>query len=913
MHFDRLSRHVGSCLLRLALGVGFLPAAAQSSTGALDRVLMLTGDKGGAPDLPQDRGVTGTWQRLQKLRTTASVLYTQAHPDDEQAGFLTYLSRGEGVRTALLSLNRGEGGSNVIGPDLFDGLGLIRTEEFRLAGSYYGLDDLYFTSAVDYGYSKRLAEALEKWGRENVLRDMVRVIRLNRPLVLVSRFHGTERDGHGNHQAAGVLSGEAFAAAGDPNRFPEQIAREGLRPWQPRKLYRGGVRPNEPWHVRVQPGAYSPWLGQSYANFGWLGYSFHRSQFSGVRRVTTGPAPLYYQRLKNRSAAPDEFTDQEKGLFEGLDTSIAGVFRLTGETAPSGAEALLRAIGTQIERATAAFSVQDPSVVVPLLIPALNKTRAAIGLTSQQPDARFLLRVKEAQLLETIRTALGLELRAVGVRAGTVPPSSPYAPLPTMGAVVPGQSFSVEATLVNPSPVGYAVQSLAVEAAEAWPLPATHSVGKTLLDNEKTEAVIPVTVPENVAVTRPYFGRNSLRENGYRIQSEQFRSLAAAVPVLTVVARGTVQGEPVEIRETVRTREANFPYGHESRALKVAPALAVAVQPQTGIIPLDEKQKTLALRVNLLNNADGAIGGEIKLSLPAGWQASPASVPFSFSQPGERNSFPVTVSVPALDTQRYEIRVAAVANGHTYAEGYEVLGGRDLDHTFQYRPAAVVVRGVDVKVAPNLRVGYVMGAGDDIPAALAQLGVRPQLLGTDDLASGPLGQFDVIMVGPRAYAVRQDLLTYNRRLLDYAREGGHLVVLFQTPEFVPNAMAPFPAKLPANAEEISEEDAPVRLLAPTHPVLNRPNRLTPADFDGWVEQRGSKFFSEWDTAYVPIVATQDRGQAPQRGGWLEARCGKGYYTYFAYALHRQLPYAVPGAYRLVANLISLGQDAGSQK
>jgi hypothetical protein len=251
------------------------------------------------------------------------------------------------------------------------------------------------------------------------------------------------------------------------------------------------------------------------------------------------------------------------------------------------------------------------------------------------------------------------------------------------------------------------------------------------------------------------------------------------------------------------------------------------------------------------------------------------------------------------------VKAVATAGGRRYREGYQLLEHRDLETRYLYRAARSAVKGVDVKIAPGLDVGYVMGVGDQVPAGIAQLGARVQLLDEKALATGDLGRFDAILTGTRAYVVREDLRTYNQRLLDYVNSGGNLVVLYNTPEFVPAKLAPYPAELPPTAEEVSEEDSPVEILAPDALVLHRPNEITLADFQGWVEQRGSKFFRSWDAAYTALVATHDQGQEPQKGGWLTARYGKGHYTYFAYALHRQLPYGVPGAYRLLANLLSL--------
>jgi hypothetical protein len=309
----------------------------------------------------------------------------------------------------------------------------------------------------------------------------------------------------------------------------------------------------------------------------------------------------------------------------------------------------------------------------------------------------------------------------------------------------------------------------------------------------------------------------------------------------------------------------------------------------------------------LINNYDGTIKGELNLKVPPGWKVQPLQTPFIFTKAGEKNNFSIKVFLPAIEEKSYDIYAVATVDGKTYTEGYNLISHRDNDQVVSYHAAVATVKGINVNVVPDLNIGYVMGVGDEVPAGLQQLGAKVQLLNTTDLSSGRLDQYDVIMIGTRAYAVRQDLNIYNQRLLTYAKNGGHLIVLFQTPEFIPDRMAAYPAQLPGNSEEVSEEDSPVKFLNSNHRVLNYPNKITLKDFDNWVEQRGSKFFSKWDTAYVPIISTQDVGQTPQSGGWLMAKYGKGYYTYCAYSFHRQLPYAVEGAYRIIANLISYGK------
>jgi LmbE family N-acetylglucosaminyl deacetylase len=856
--------------------------------------------------LPQDRGASGTWQKLLKLRTIASVMHTTAHPDDEHGGLLAMLSRGDGARLSLLTLNRGEAGDNAIGSELFDALGLIRTEELLRADQYYGVDQQYFTTVIDYGFSKRLEEALVKWGRENVLRDVVRVIRIERPLVLIARFQGNERDGHGNHQTAGLITQEAYRVAGDPNVFPEQIA-DGLRPWQPLKLYMGGVRENEDWTIRVDPAVYSPWLGDSYANFARAGLSYQRSQNGGRNDPQPGPAYGYYKRLASNVSAPAK----ESSFFDGIDTSITGLFAALKHPAPASAATMLGAIRREVDAAIGAFTLQDPSASVPALARGLTATRDAVGQFASDPDAAYMLRLKEQQFADAINTALGIDFTAVAQPAGAAEPTGPaaaFAPPPTMEPVVPGQTFGVKMRLTNNSAIELdkAIIGIANDAG----LFGSGPRARILEGHQSYATIAAITLPPTASYTRPHFTRSSLNEARYAVHDEAFRHRPWTTFPYWAAAQYHVGGVPVDVRVPITRREAQLPYGYVMRELAVVPALAVNVSPRQAIVPLSFASKSVRVQVELTNNAPSGSQGRLTLKLPAGWKSDPAAIPFAFARPGEKSRHQFTVSVPAIEDRDYTVDAVATVNGQQFKEGYEVIEHRDLETRYLYHDATARVRGIDVKIAPGLKVGYIMGVGDDVPAGMAQLGVQVQMLNAQDLASADLGTFDAIMTGTRAYAVREDLKTYNQRLLDYVKNGGSLIVLYNTPaEFDPNKFAPYPAQLPRNAEEVSEEDSPVEILASGRPELTTPNAITKADFNGWVEQRGSKFFSEWDKAYTPMIETHDQAQPPQKGGWLTATYGKGHYTYFAYAFHRQLPYGVPGAYRLLANLLSLGKSA----
>jgi len=756
--------------------------------------------------LPQDLGAVGVWQKLQKLRTIASAMHTTAHPDDEHGGLLALLSRRDGARVSLLTLTRGESGDNAIGSELFDALGLIRTEELLRADQYYGVDQQYFTSVVDYGFSKRLDEALEKWGRQNVLRDVVRILRTERPMVLIARFQGNERDGHGNHQAAGLITQEAYRVSGDPTVFPEQI-REGLRPWQPFKLYMGGVRENEDWTIRVDTNIYSPWLGGTYANFARAGLSFQRSQNSGRVDRINGPAYAYYKRLASRVDAPAK----ESNFFDGIDLHPAW----------------FDAIARDVDEAVRAFSLQDPARAVPALERGLAHARDARSQHATDGDVSWMLAIKQQQFADAITTARGINDAAVAQ---------------VDHPVIPGETFDVRTR----------------------------------------DGVTRLTVPADAPPTKPAFSRSSIAESRYTITNEP----------------------PPVFPSPVVYRELQAPYGYATRTLVVVPAIAVNVTPRRAIVPVTSTTP-VRVEVEVANNDARGTKGELRLNLPAGWRAEPSSTAFAFARVGEKARYTFAVTPSGIGTRDYTIDAVATANGREYREGYDVIAKRDLETRYLYHASTTTVRGVDVKIAPGLKVGYVMGVGDEVPSGIAQLGVDVQLLTSRDLASADLSRFTAIMTGTRAYGVRDDLRTYNQRLLEYVKNGGNLIVLYNTPqEFDPKQFAPFPAVLPRDAEEVSEEDSPIEILAPNRAEFTTPNRITQADFDGWVEQRGSKFFSSWDAAYTPMIATHDQGQPPQRGGWLTATYGKGHWTYFAYAFHRQLPYAIPGAYRLLANLLS---------
>lgn len=853
----------------------------------------------------ENRGVASVWRALLRLRTTATALHITAHPDDEDGAMLTWLSRGAGVRVGLLTLNRGEGGANLVGPELYDALGILRTEELLAAGRYYGVDQM-FTRVADFGFSKRLDETLEHWGKEVVLRDVVHAVRLYRPDVIIARFHGKPRDGHGNHQAAGLIAAEVFKAAADPQVFPEHFA-EGLRPWQIKKLYRS-VRENEPATLRINVGAYDPLSGKSYREIARDGLAHQRSQGAGQARAPLGAA--FSSWLLEESVVPH--SEREESIFDGLDTTIPGMAKLAGATDISAG---LREISNHVEAAIRQFDALKPWFIASELAAGTRATRELIAQVKAAPIAEmnkdhllFLLGNKEREFNEAMNKALGLAMEVL------VDPDRPaegpvafFQPRETFNVAIPGQRFSLTINVVNRSPVKLGGPATSLTVPAGWEVKTISPGGEPPRDNATIKARFELKVPEEAEYTRPYWSRvNELRDHIYQIHKPAYLHLPFAPPEVVGVFNYEVDGVRFTLTQPAQTVYIDRPWGEQRRLLTVTPAISVNLSPRVGIIPVAAAQTAFKVTVNVLTNVKGEAAGKVLLKLPAGWQARPAQQDFRFTHEGEAGNFIFNVTAPrAAPSADYKIQAVAEYAGRTYSEGYQVIAHRDNEPRHLYRPATMEIRSIDVQIAPHLTVGYVMGVGDEVPAALEQLGVKVTLLGESDLATGRLDNFDAIIIGIRATAVRHDLKTYSKRLLEYVERGGNLIYQYQTQEFDAAPYGPYHYTLTARAEEVSEEDAPVTILEPLHPVFNWPNRITEADFQGWVEERGSKWLTTWDARYLPLLESHDRGQPPQKGGLIYAPYGKGTFIYAAYAFYRQLPAGVQGGYRLFANLISL--------
>ncbi|RKU18410.1 hypothetical protein C6500_12890 [Candidatus Poribacteria bacterium] len=872
-----------------------------------------TGEMAGATNASE------TWRALQRLQTTATVLHTVAHPDDENGALLTWLSRARGIRTGLYSTTRGEGGANLIGPELFDALGIVRTEEHLAAVRYYGID-LFFSSAVDFGYSKRLDETLEKWDYQMLLEDMVRLIRLYRPDVILSRFQGNRQDGHGHHQVSGVVTLEAFRVAGDASRFPEHLA-AGLHPWQPKKLYITRSRwrrnttetPDTP-VLKIDTGEYNALLGLSYSQIARQGLSFQRSQGVGQTRASKGSAVT---ELRLVDTILTEQRKSEESLFDGIDTTIMGMAKLANASALDAEFAQLQ---ESIDTAVRDYDARHPWSVVPHLTSGLKATRGLIENVqridlddSTRSHLLFLLRNKEQEFMTAVNATLGWSLEVL------VQPTGETRSSETFAVAIPGQKFSIGMRMVNPAPVTAELVNASLNVPEGW---SVHRVQKDsdregitpIQANEPISVMFEVEVAPDADYTQPYWTRASEYHDAvYTLKRPEFRFLPFTPPEVNGVVTYRVDGVDFTLTQPAQTVSINRPWGERRRLLTVAPAISVSVSPRIGVIPISEPdvasgETTFVATVEMLNNVEGPAAGMLRLELPDGWQSSPESQPFAFTHEGASKTFSFQVSAKNIVAgAEYTIRVVDTHSGEKNTIGYQVIDHPDLEPRHLYRPAVMTLHSIPLKVPSDLSVGYIMGVGDRVPEALRQIGIDVEMLGREELRTGDLSRFDTVLVGIRAYAVRQDLIAYNGRLLDYVYKGGNLIVQYQTPEFDAAPFGPYPYTMGRRPEEVSEEDAQVTILMPDHPIFQHPNRITAADFDGWVEERGSKFLTEWDANYQALLTCNDREQEPQHGGFLTAKYGQGTYTYAAYAFYRQLPAGVGGAYRLFINMLTLGK------
>jgi LmbE family N-acetylglucosaminyl deacetylase len=893
-------------------------------------------------DIPANEGATALWQSLVKLRTRASLMLIVAHPDDEDGGMLTYEARGQGAHVAMLTLTRGEGGQNLMSGDFDGALGLVRTQELLAAGRYMGIDQMWGTE-VDFGFSKTKEESFANWGHDRVLYDAVRAVRLYRPLVVTAVFQGGITDGHGQHQVSGEMAQEVFQKAGDPTVFPDQIA-AGLLPWTPLKVYvrvpffpvsskgmfdyaTGKYAParfynyvTKEWstespkaNVTIPEGDYSPVLGMSYLQFARIGLGLQKSQNGGMGVPAAGKFDVAFHRYGSRVTSGEK----EKNFFDGVDVSLTGMATLAPDETTFLKQDLAK-IDELVGQAMAQYRIKSPEKVAPLLRDGMRATEALIakveasGLTAQQKyDLLHELRVKRVQFNNALVQALGLSLRAQVAGPTQTGPFARFGDGPdTFVTAVPGQAFAVQMHVVNGSDVPVKIKAATLESnAGATFENAQPMTAPTIANGDADDVRINVKLPMDAKVTRPPFSRPGIEQNYYDVADPAMRNASLPPPALTAWVTADYDGVEIKMGQLVQTLHRVTGQGTVYEPLVVAPAISVSVSPAAGVVPLTEK--TLMVTAMVRSNVKGTASGTVKLELPKGWTATPEQAEFRVAKDGDSVEVPFVVTPGKMAETAYSMTAVATYAGQEYREGYQTVGYAGLLPANFYQPATYRARGVDVKVATgadgrSLKVGYLPGTGDAVQASLENLGIHATTLTMDDVAGGRLSGYDAVVLGVRAYAAHPGLAAANGQLLNYAKSGGVVIVQYNLGQF---DYGPYPYSL-GSAEKVVDEKAPVQLLMPENPVLSWPNKITPRDFDGWVEERGHGFMESWDPQYQAPLEMHDSGQDPQKGGLLVAKTGKGAYVYVALALYRELPEGVPGAYRLFANLLSLGKSAG---
>jgi hypothetical protein len=846
-----------------------------------------------------------------------------AHPDDEDGGMLTLEARGHGASVLLMTLNRGEGGQNKIGSNLSDVLGVVRTEELIAADQLYGIQDR-FSRVADFGFSKSADETFQKWGGHDVaLADIVRVIRTFRPDVLTTRFSGTPRDGHGNHQAAGILTKEAFRAAADPKRFPEQIA-EGLLPWQAKKLYIGNVCgfgamtcPDENWTLKINTGQYSSELGMSYAQFAMEGLRHQLSQGAGGWSIEPGDRFTFYKLVDSTIPSTLDQKGHEKNFFDGIDTSLTALVNRVPEKQEGQLRVMLSEVSQEIALAADAAKRDDASALVaPLMKITAGLDRAGDhgrGLVLREPlKTDVLMRLAEKR--EQAQTALNLALE-VSLRADVTSGQSGQKELPkeadALTALSPGQEFTVAVTFHNGSKQPLAVDQINLDVPAGWSTITGKTKAQTVKPGGDLHADFRLRVPKDAAYTRPYWHRdNPETESINHIDSEKYLTLPFPPPPLraqvkyTVASGGSARASS-NVAAVVETPFLDGSGKPRSQPLAIVPAFSVELEPGTQVISTHNGSDS-TVKVGVTSNLMHDAHGTLHLQLPDGWRSEPSQLTVNLAHRHEKQDFQFHVFPSQLQEGRATIHAVLDSDGQKFSEGYTLIAREDLGSFYYYQPARQRVSIVDVRVPHDLKIGYIMGAGDDIPTVLQQIGMNVTLIPAENLAREDLTRFGTIVLGIRAYDTQKDIVAYNPKLLDYVHNGGTLVVQYNTAtqDFNSEKLTPYPADL--SRARVSVEEAPVTILAPNDSIFHDPNTITQRDFDGWVQERGLYFMSNWDDHFTPLLSCHDPGEDAQKGGLVRAQFGKGTYIYTGYAFFRQLPAGVPGAVRLFVNILNAG-------
>ncbi|MCI0705951.1 MAG: PIG-L family deacetylase [Ignavibacteriae bacterium] len=787
---------------------------------------------------------------LKKLTVVGSALYVGAHPDDENTALLSYLAKGRHVRAAYLSMTRGEGGQNLIGSEQGELMGIIRTQELLAARRFDGAEQ-FFTRAIDFGYSKNSEETIGIWGHDKILSDIVWVIRSFRPDVIITRFSPTA-GGHGNHTASAILAEEAFHAAGDLKKFPEQL--KYVQPWKPKRiLFNTGRFFNPQLNVdealKIDVGEYNHLLGMSYSEIAGISRSMHKSQGFGASQ-SRGTQVNYLTHTAGEEATSD--------LFDGVN--------LTWSRQPGG-----EPIGKLLQEVSSAFKPENPSASIPHLL------RAYREMNKLQPNV--WVETKKAELLDVIRSCAGIWVDALvntySAAPGTeIRDSVVVVKRTDIPVVVEGVKFPFEQDFVDVS------QEL--EKNNVW-----HSASNTRL-------------PHDISYTQPYWLWEDHAIGSYNIAGQELigRPENQASLVIGIVLK--FGDERIELNVPVRYRWVDPVQGELYRPFEIVPPVAINLHERVHMFPKGS-QKTITAT---LKSGAQNVSGEVRLIPPDGWTSRPATIPFTLARKGEEVNVSFSVAKGSAMSNG-TFRLEAVVGEKVIAQGMHTVEYDHIPRQTLFPASNGKFVDLDVKLK-GTNIGYIVGSGDEVPSGLRQIGYTVTLLSDEDLAKNDLSRFDAIIAGVRVYNTKPSIRNQQKRLLEYVERGGTYIVQYVTAQRLASEnLGPFPFEV--GRDRVTVEIAPMNFVNPQHAILNSPNKITEKDFDGWVQERGLYFAENLDPRYETIFSSNDPGETPKTGSLIVARHGKGYFMYTGLSFFRQIPAGVPGAYRLLVNMISISK------
>ena len=802
-------------------------------------------------------------QDLENFREMGSVLYVAAHPDDENNELIAYLSRGRHYRTAYLSLTRGDGGQNVLGPVFGEDLGVVRTEELLAAGRIDGAQQ-FFSRAMDFGFSKDYRQTLRIWDEQSVQADIVRVIREFRPDVVITRFSLTPGGTHGHHTASAILALQDFKLAGDRNAFPDQIAGldPGLYPWQPKRILwnisgfqsRGTNRTSL---IRINDGGIDPISGEAYTEIAARSRSMHKTQGLGNFTGFGGSSSSRHDSFE--LLAGDSATND---IMDGVNTTWSRV--------PGGAE-----IGTLADDVIAKFDPLNPAASVPALLEIKKRLEAPDFPASDES----IVNEKRLLLDHIIQECLGLTVQT------TIPQAE----------VVPGETLHIHMTATIQSdivPVRWVNARLAVAGGIA--------IRADLSTNAPVTRDSIARLPADIPISQPYWLREPHAAGMFRVDDPGLIGQPENPPAFPVQQEFLVDGQPLRVSDQPVQVTADRAHDEPGNLVVISP---VTLKFDNGV-GLFAPGATRPITVTV-TSARPDTKGVLRLVAPNGWNISPASQSFHLAAAADHKQFTFNVTAPA-DPSTASIGVTARVNGRNYDNGRVIINYPHIPLLVLQPRAQCNVACLDLATRGH-NVGYFPGAGDDVAQCIAYMGYQVTTLTDADLTAENLAKFDAVVIGVRAFNVRKGLASHTQALFDYAQAGGNVIEQYNRPGFGLETGQLTPYSLHLSDGRVTDPAAPMTFLAPDHPVLNTPNKITDADFEGWIQERGTYFPDQWDDHFTPILACSDAGEEPLKGELLVAPYGKGHFIYTGLGFFRQLPAGVPGAYRLFANLVSLGK------